>query len=493
MTNNKINLIFMAAMLILAACDSEGKDSRFTDSQMSHITAPEIGTLAKDKQTLWNFDTMKDWVVANQGNDPDNHASIENNAQCKDGKALKIYTNANTQQRKKVHTVQQYGSGLYTWRTYIADLGEVERTSIGSWLWHDDKHELDFEVGSGTAAERNALGLASDEVVAYITSQDNPWMQQKVGIKKNAWHEFQMDVKLVDKKYFVTWLIDGNPYAIQQLSYGEEVPFYIFCSTENLKFIGDTWPYQTNYGLWDYVSYTPYSYSAAPVTPDKQVDPVDPAPEPDEGEIKRWTFDTMPEGWNVWTNVGADGVGYYGVSNGRLVLSNDSYCTTSKIEYSSPVGFGKYVWRLRFPHLAGAEKFMAGGTLYTANEANGLHTLTIVGWYGPDAERTRLGAQPGDLLLRIYSEIPALDRCVKVLKPDTDYKLSIELKKVNGKYVIVYAIDDGVIQTLPTNYGADLVKFLLIASAESNRGWMPGNPLTAKYAAKFDEIEYTAY
>ena len=55
----------MAAMLILAACDSEGKDSRFTDSQMSYITAPEIGTLAKDKQTLWNFDTMKDWVVAN--------------------------------------------------------------------------------------------------------------------------------------------------------------------------------------------------------------------------------------------------------------------------------------------------------------------------------------------------------------------------------------------------------------------------------------------
>ena len=39
----------------------------------------------------------------------------------------------------------------------------------------------------------------------------------------------------------------------------------------------------------------------------------------------------MPEGWNVWTNVGADGVGYYGVSNGRLVLYNDSNCTTSKI------------------------------------------------------------------------------------------------------------------------------------------------------------------
>ncbi|MBF1448964.1 MAG: toxin-antitoxin system protein, partial [Prevotella oris] len=189
MMNYKTNIFLMSVMLLLAACSSEGKDSRFTENPVSHVTAPEVGELVKEKQTLWNFDTMKDWVVANQGSDQVNHASIENNAGCKDGKALKIYTAANTQQRKKVHTVQQYGSGLYTWRTYISDLGEVERTSIGSWLWHDDKHELDFEVGSGTAAERTALGLASDEVVAYITSQNNPWLQQKVGIKKNAWHE----------------------------------------------------------------------------------------------------------------------------------------------------------------------------------------------------------------------------------------------------------------------------------------------------------------
>ncbi|MBO1362554.1 toxin-antitoxin system protein [Prevotella sp. A2931] len=493
MTNYKVNIFFIALMLLFTACDSVGKDGRFTGEPMSHVTAPEAGVLDRQKQSLWNFDTMEGWTVANQGNDTENHSSIESNTQCEDGKALRIYTSANTQQRKKVRTVKQYSAGLYTWRTYISDLGEVERTSIGSWLWHDDKHELDFEVGSGTAAERLALGLAADEVIAYITSQDNPWLQQKVGIKKNAWHEFQIDLKLVGKKYFATWLIDKHPYAMQQLAYGEEVPFYIFCSTENLKFIGDTWPYQTNYGLWDYVSYIPYSYSSDSVTPEKPVDPVDPAPEPDEGETKRWTFDRMPDGWKVWTNVGADGVGYYGVSDGRLLLSNDGYCITSKIEYSTPVGFGKYIWKLRFPRLAGAEKFMAGGTLYTANEANGPHTLTIVGWYGSDAERSRLGAQSGDLLLRIYSEIPALDRNVKVLKPETDYKLSIELKKVNGKYVIVYAIDDEVIQTLPANYGADVVKFLFIASAESNRGWMPGNPLTGKYTANFDYIEYTAY
>ncbi len=29
---------------------------------------------------------------------------------------------------------------------------------------------------------------------------------------------------------------------------------------ENLEFIGDAWPHKNNYGLWDYVSYTPYSF-----------------------------------------------------------------------------------------------------------------------------------------------------------------------------------------------------------------------------------------
>ena len=493
MKTYKINIFFVVLALLLSACDTVGRDSRFTDDFSSRITAPETGDLATDKQHFWNFDTMKEWKVANQGNDQDEHSSIVDNMECKDGKALKIYTDANSQQRKKLRTTQQYGAGLYTWQTYISNLGEVERTSIGSWLWHDDKHELDFEVGSGTSVERKKYNLSSDEVIAYITSQDNPWLQQKVVIKKNEWHLFQIDLKLVGGKYFATWLIDNKPYAMQQLSYGEDFPFYIFCSTENLKFIGDTWPYQRNFGLWDYVSYTPYSYSREPYTPDKVVDPVDPAPEPDEGETTRWTFDSMPNVWKVWTNVGADGSAFYGVESGYLVLSNNDYCTTSKVEYSVPVGFGKYTWKVRFPELAGAEKFMAGGTLYTANEANGPHTLTIVGWYGSDAERKRLGAKAGQLLLRIYSEIPALDRNVVALDPNVDYKLSIELKKVNNKYVIVYALNDEVIQTLLANYGADSVKFLLIASAESNRGWMPGNPLTQKYSAKFDFIEYTAY
>ena len=82
-------------------------------------------------------------------------------------------------------------------------------------------------------------------------------------------------MQLIGDKYFATWIIDEVKCAAQQLNYGQEHPFHIFCSTENLKFIGDNWPYQENYGLWDYVTYTPYSYSIAPVEPSTQTNPID--------------------------------------------------------------------------------------------------------------------------------------------------------------------------------------------------------------------------
>ncbi len=63
MMNYKTNIFLMSVMLLLAACSSEGKDSRFTENPVSHVTAPEVGELVKEKQTLWNFDTMKDWVL----------------------------------------------------------------------------------------------------------------------------------------------------------------------------------------------------------------------------------------------------------------------------------------------------------------------------------------------------------------------------------------------------------------------------------------------
>ncbi|MDR0691672.1 MAG: toxin-antitoxin system protein [Prevotellaceae bacterium] len=488
-------VIAVYSILAITACDKSSKDERFTNDPNSWVTVSEKSELLEDKAVKWDFAILDGWTLANQGNDDIDHTSIADNADCEDNKALRIYTEANSQQRKKVRTVKQYGSGLYTWRIYISDLGDVERVSIGSWLWHDDEHELDFEVGSGTSEERAALQLTEDEVIAYITCQAHPWVQQKVRIQKNTWHIFQIDLKLVNGKYFATWLIDDVSYAAQQLSFGEDYPFYIFCSIENLKFIGDTWPYKDNYGLWDYTVYTPYLYSMEPITPHDPTNPVDPEPEPDEGETVTWNFDdgNIPGGWSVWTSVGGDGPAYYGVQDGYLNLSNDSYCTTSRITYSTPVGFGKYTWNIRFPALAGAEKFMAGGTLYTSNESNGYHTISITGWYGSDDERSRLGATGNQLLMRVYSEIPAVDKNVAVLTPDTDYKLTVELKKVNNKYVFVWLLDESVMQTLNTTYGPDNITFLFIASAESNRAWMPGYDISGKYTAKFNYIEYTVY
>lgn len=488
-------IVVISCLLLAIACESNNKDERFSNSSQSWVTEPKAGELLEANATKWNFTGFEGWELANQGSDSVDHSSIESNVESEDGKVVRIYTDAYSQQRKKIKTTKQYGAGLYTWRTYISDLKQSKRVSIGSWLWHNDEHELDFEVGSGTSEERILLQMADDEVIAYITSQANPWVHQKVKIKKNAWHIFQIDIKLVNGNYFATWLIDGIPYAAQQLSYGEAFPFHIFCSVENLKFTGDSWPDKENYGLWDYVIYTPYPYSMEPIIPEEPINPIDPDPEPDEGETIIWNFDDneMPANWSVWTNVGGDGPAYYGVQGGSLILSNDGYCITSKIQYNTPVGFGKYTWTVRFPELAGSEKFSGGGSLYTSNEANGYHSISITGWYGTDSERGRLGATGKQLLLRLYSEIPWAEKNIAVLEPDTEYKLTIELKNDNGKYRIIWMLNDSEVYQMNTTFGPEEVKFLFITSAESNRAWMPGNNITKKYTLSFNSIEYTAY
>ncbi len=47
-----------------------------------------------------------------------------------------------------------YADGTYYWRTYVPAIGPSEQVSIGSWIYHDDHHELDFEVGPGKAEIR---------------------------------------------------------------------------------------------------------------------------------------------------------------------------------------------------------------------------------------------------------------------------------------------------------------------------------------------------
>jgi hypothetical protein len=493
--------ILMAAAIFstITSCSKSDVDGRFSDNPKSEIGTPQAGTPNTAKQIKWNFDNTNDWINASQGVNADiSQTSVESNTDAEDGKVVKIFTKSATKERKKLKSKKQYGAGLYTWRTYISDLGTNERVSIGSWLWNSDKHELDFEVGSGTSKDRESLKTADDEVVTYITSQDNPALHQKVKIKKNAWHTFQIDLKLVNGKYFATWLIDGVKCAAQQLNYGEEHPFYIFCSTENLKFVGDSWPYKDNYGLWDYVAYTPYTYSGDPKEPQNQVNPVDPEPDPDTGEVKKWTFNSFPADWLKF--------GTAKVDEGKLVLGVDGDNTTSKVQYKlgMNMGYGKYIWSVRFPDVSAipaGTQFQAGANLYYyVEDDQGKATenfFLMMARIGSAEDRARLGAQPNQLLLYIQSGTPAVDQYIGLLDANKDYKFIIDLKKVNNKYTIVYSLDDTVLKTLVADYGEEKFKFFFIAEAAANRPWMKWSKLDKllkkRLDTKFNFIEYTAY
>lgn len=494
-------ILMAVAMLSMIGCDKSDADGRFSDNPRSEIGTPQEGSLVTAKQVKWNFDNTNDWLNASQGEQANiSQTSVESNTQAEDGKVVKIFTKAGTKERKKLKTKKQYGAGLYTWRAYISDLGTTERVSIGSWLWNSDKHELDFEVGSGTTKDRDALAAADDEVIAYITSQDNPALHQKVKIKKNAWHTFQIDLKLAGGKYFATWLIDDVKCATQQLNYGQEYPFYIFCSTENLKFVGDSWPYKDNYGLWDYVTYTPYPYSMEPIEPQNQLNPPDPEPEPDTGETKVWSFSTFPADWTGrWG--GAD---YNKIEDNKLLLGVDKENITSKLQYKDDMGYGKYTWSVRFPDVStipAGTQFQSGANLYYyAEDDKGNATerfFLMMARIGSKEDRNRLGAKPNQLLLYIQGAQPAADEYVGLLDPNKDYKLTIDLKKKENKYTIVFSIDGKVLKTLEAGYGENEFKFKLIAEASANKSWMQHANLKTLLAkrldTKFNFIEYTAY
>lgn len=197
----------------------------------------------------WNFNNLDGWEYGHQDNNPDNQYILENGY-------LRIFTRANSVDRKKVHTVERiYTTGRYTWRTHIPQMGIGDQCSVGSWIYHDDQHELDFEVGYGKDTVRKELNAAPNEMIAYMTSQAYPFSSVPVVIK-TGWHLFEIDLTLKNGNYYITWLIDNEPKHELQLEFGKDIAFHIFCSVENLKFIGEQPAQQENSGLFDFVRYT---------------------------------------------------------------------------------------------------------------------------------------------------------------------------------------------------------------------------------------------
>lgn len=197
----------------------------------------------------WNFDNADGWGFYHQDTATIEQWSINNGI-------LELSTRAHTYDRTKMATLDKdYAAGVYKWRTFIPEVAPGEQVSIGSWIYCDDQHELDFEVGYGSAAMREDANAQPGEMVAAMTNQAFPYKSGNVAVIP-GWHDFEIRLDVdADGKYIAIWSIDNVEKQRLSLDFGPEVGFAIHCSVENLKFIGDTIP-QSNYtGLYDYVSF----------------------------------------------------------------------------------------------------------------------------------------------------------------------------------------------------------------------------------------------
>ncbi len=200
-------------------------------------------------QAKWEFNDLTGWTDASQNMDGTVNYALRQDT-------LRIFTRRGTWDRPKIKTVTSYyTAGTYTWRIYTPAVGQGDMTSFGAFLYQDDTHELDFEAGYGSRAVRQQLAAQEDDIVVYMTSQAHPFQSIPQKIKRDQWHDFSIRLDDQDGKYLATWFIDGNQATNLALGFGPETQFAIFCSVENLKFIGDHISKRDNYALFDYVEY----------------------------------------------------------------------------------------------------------------------------------------------------------------------------------------------------------------------------------------------
>lgn len=202
------------------------------------------------KETSWDFSSGIDgWYYYTHNPEQGSPCySIE------DG-CVKIWTNADTMDRNKLQTrAKIFSEGEYIFKLLVTDIAPGEKCSIGAFIYCDDKHELDFEIGYGTAADRKKCGATEDEMVCHMTNQAYPFKSVPVPISK-GWHECKLKLEDIGGYFKASWFIDDELVNNLDLKFGKEVQFIICISVENLEFLGDFQPTHTNYSLFDYVIY----------------------------------------------------------------------------------------------------------------------------------------------------------------------------------------------------------------------------------------------
>ncbi len=198
--------------------------------------------------TTWEFNDLKEWQDDSQGSSPKSYA-IANGV-------LRISTRAQTRDRVKVRTIDRFGVGTYRWRVYVPKMGEGDQASIGVFLYKDDQHELDFEIGYGKASLRKTLKASPTELVCYCTSQGFPSSSSQIVLEREAWHSLSIEIDYGrDGHYVITWSVDEKQVKQLQTAFGDETTFTVHCSVENLFFMGDHIPTQKNHALFDRVEF----------------------------------------------------------------------------------------------------------------------------------------------------------------------------------------------------------------------------------------------
>jgi hypothetical protein len=209
----------------------------------------------------WDFNTLSGWIDDSQNTGgPDNY-------RIEDG-TLRIRTRPNTWDRAKVRTEEKkYKAGLYTWRVFVPIMGAGDQASIGAFLYHSDSRELDFEIGYGKSADRKLLKASEDDLIVFTTCQADPSKSTKHLLKRDRWYDLSIRLDLTgepgEQKYRAAWLVDSLKIEEMQLGFSLETPFYIYCSVENLQFLGDHIPYQENFALFDFVEHAPLDTTGA--------------------------------------------------------------------------------------------------------------------------------------------------------------------------------------------------------------------------------------
>lgn len=215
------------------------------DDEPEQPVVPEANALER----VWEFDALEDWVYFHQDT-----ATVDQWVVA-DGK-LALTTRANTYDRTKMHTADGfYGEGVYRWRTYVPEIAAGDQVSVGSWIYCDDEHELDFEVGYGTSAARSKANAGEGQLVACMTCQAFPYKSGYVAIDP-GWHDFEIVLTVrKDGNYKAEWSIDGASKQTLDLKFGPEYGFLIHCSVENLKFLGDHIATRNYTAYYDRVSF----------------------------------------------------------------------------------------------------------------------------------------------------------------------------------------------------------------------------------------------